>query len=52
MMVYWVSDLPSSSRPWSSSNFARVYDFGDGVFAGACAASYADGGVRPFALLV
>ena len=51
-MWYWVSDLPSSSPPWSSSNFARVRDLGDGVAAFANYASRADVGVRPFALLV
>ena len=53
-MWYWVSDLPSSSGPshWSSSGFADVYDYGDGVLADAYAASDANGGVRPFALLV
>ena len=53
-MLYWVSDLPSSSWPWSwsSSYFADVRDSDDGVGAYAYYASYADGGVRPFALLV
>ena len=51
-MWYWVSDLPSSSRPWSSSDFAYVGVSGGGVHADACAASYARVGVRPFALLV
>ena len=50
-MWYWVSDLPSSSCPWSSSDFAIVGDNGGGVDAFAYAASHADG-VRPFALLV
>ena len=51
-MWYWVSDLPSSSCPWSSSNFANVYVYDDGVTANALDASVAHGGVRPFALLV
>ena len=53
-MWYWVSDLPSSSCPysWSSSLFAIVRDDDGGVDAGAYHASNAYGGVRPFALLV
>ena len=51
-MWYWVSDLPSSSWPWSSSTFACVRASGDGVDAVAGSASLAGGGVRPFALLV
>jgi len=51
-MWYWVSDLPSSSCPGSSSRFAIVLDNGDGVYAAANLASDANGGVRPFALLV
>ena len=58
-MWYWVSDLPSSSCPWSSSHFAGVYDNADGVRAVADFASGANArhaslahGVRPFALLV
>ena len=50
-MWYWVSDLPSSSCPWSSSDFAFVHVGVDGVRSDACSASSADG-VRPFALLV
>ena len=51
-MWYWVSDLPSSSCPRSSSHFAVVLGDGDGVNAYAYDASVAHGGVRPFALLV
>ena len=51
-MWYWVSDLPSSSWPWSSSTFADVFDDDGGVNAYANAASRANDGVRPFALLV
>ena len=51
-MWYWVSDLPSSSCPWSSSDFAGVGGRGDGVHADAAGASLAHVGVRPFALLV
>jgi hypothetical protein len=51
-MWYWVSDLLSSSCPWSSSHFAHVYDHDGGVRAVAFDASYAYIGVRPFALLV
>ena len=51
-MWYWVSDLPSSSCPWSSPGFAYVLDYAAGVAAGASNAPYADVGVRPFALLV
>ena len=51
-MWYWVSDLPSSSRPWSSSDFAYVYGLDLGVHARAFAAPNAYPGVRPFALLV
>ena len=51
-MWYWVSDLPSSSCPWSSSDFAFVNGYDDGVGAHAYGASHAVDGVRPFALLV
>ena len=51
-MWYWVSDLPSSSRPWSSSDFAFVHGGGGGAHADAYYASLAGVGVRPFALLV
>ena len=53
-MWYWVSDLPSSSCPWSSSSsaFANVTGLDGGVNADAYLASFAYGGVRPFALLV
>ena len=51
-MWYWVSDLPSSSCPWSSSDFANVGDGGVGVDADAYDASDAHVGVRPFVLLV
>ena len=51
-MWYWVSDLPSSSWPWSSSAFAVVGGGADGVYARAYGASRAGVGVRPFALLV
>ena len=58
-MWYWVSDVYSGS----SSDFAIVYDYDDGVlarvlgdgvgfYADARGASRANGGVRPFALLV
>ena len=43
---YWLSDVYDSSR------FALVADYGGGVIAAARRASYAGGGVRPFALLV
>ena len=42
---YWLSDV------YSSSNFASVRDYDGGVRAHAYEASYAYGGVRPFALL-
>lgn len=49
-MSYWVSDLPSSSCPWSLSGFAQVRDY-HGVGAGIFSASRGNF-VRPFALLV
>ena len=46
---YWLSDVTSPS----CLNFANVYGCGgDGVYSGFHNASYAGGGVRPFALLV
>ena len=50
---YWVSDLPSSSCPESSSAVAYVFHlYFFGVRVLACDASGAGAGVRPFALLV
>ena len=42
----------SDSCSWSPSAFAYVYGGGDGVYANTYYASFADDGVRPFALLV
>ena len=57
-MWYWVSDLYSSSCTWPSSDFALVSDYdyhvghGVGVVYALANDAAANGGVRPFALLV
>ena len=50
-MPYWLSDMPSSSCPWSSKYFAAVRCRHNSIAARAVGASRARG-VRPFALLM
>ena len=50
-MSYWLSDVPSSSCPWSSKYFAAVRGGHNSIAARVTGASR-ERGVRPFALLV
>ena len=50
-MSYWLSDVPSSSCPWSSKYFATVRGGHNSIAARVTGASR-ERGVRPFALLV